>query len=64
MTKMLFITTAKGGPGKTMFAHDCWFRQTSWRYPQFFAERTPQQYLRTKAKWKSGTKTIVFRYRR
>jgi hypothetical protein len=64
MKKMLFITNASGGTGKTMFAHHCWLTQTSWRYQLFFAERTPQRYLRPKAKWKSGTKTIVFRCRR
>jgi hypothetical protein len=61
MKKMMVITTAKGGLGKTLFAHHCGLTQTSLRYQLFFAERTPQRYLRTKAKWKSGTKTIVFR---
>jgi hypothetical protein len=64
MKKMLFITNASGGTGKTMFAHHCGLTQTSLRYQLFFAERTPQRYLRTKAKSKSGTKTIVFRCRR
>jgi hypothetical protein len=64
MKKMIVITTAKGGLGKTLFAHHWWLNQTPLRYQPFFAERTPQRYLRTKAKWKSGSKTIVFRCRR
>jgi hypothetical protein len=61
MKKMMFTTTAKGGLGKTMFAHHCWLIQTSLRYQLFLGERTPQRFTRPKSKRPSGIKATAFR---
>jgi hypothetical protein len=61
MKKMLFITNASGGTGKTIFAHHCGLTQTSLRYQLFFGERTPQRFPRTKSKRPSGIKITAFR---
>jgi hypothetical protein len=49
MKKMLFITGAKGGPGKTLIAHNCPQALTRLRYQLFFAERTRQRFPRLKS---------------
>jgi hypothetical protein len=61
MKKMMFITTAKGGLGKTLFAHHCRLIETSLRYQLFFGERTPQRFPRTRSKRPSGIKITAFR---
>ncbi len=50
MKKILIITNAKGGPGKTLFAHCYRLTLASLRYPPLFSERTPQRLPRLKSK--------------
>jgi hypothetical protein len=61
MKKMLFITNAKGGTGKTHIAHLCQLTKTSLRYQLLFGERTPHPLPRSKAKRPSIVKTTAFR---
>jgi hypothetical protein len=63
MKKVLFITDAKGGPGKTLIAHHCRQALARLHYPPIFGERTPQRFPRPKVKRPSRIKnsTVVFR---
>ncbi|MEY9589790.1 hypothetical protein ABIA06_002081 [Bradyrhizobium yuanmingense] len=50
MKKMLFITGAKGGPGKTLVSHHCRQAPTRWHHPPAFGASRPQRLLRPKVK--------------
>jgi hypothetical protein len=43
MKKVLFITDAKGGPGKTLIAHNWQQALAGLRYPPIFGEGTPHR---------------------
>jgi hypothetical protein len=60
MKKILFITDAKGGPGKTLIAHHCLRALTRLHYPPIFGERTPQRFPRLKAKRRSRSPPTRF----
>jgi hypothetical protein len=65
MKKVLFITDAKGGPGKTLIAYDCRQALDGPHYPPIFGERTPQRFPRPKLKRLSRVKNspVVFHRR-
>jgi hypothetical protein len=63
MKKMLFITDAKGGPGKTLIPHHCRQAPARLHYPPILGAWTPQRLPRPKAKrpFRIKNSTAVFR---
>jgi hypothetical protein len=65
MKKVLFITDAKGGAGKTLIARHCRQALARLHCTPIFGERTRQRFPRPKAKRPSRIKhsTVIFRRR-
>jgi hypothetical protein len=61
MKKMLFITGAKGGPGKTLIALNCPQALTRLRYQPVAGDRLQHRLPRPTATRPTGIWTTVFR---
>jgi hypothetical protein len=63
MKRVLFITDAKGGLGKTLIARHCQQALARLHYPPIFGEGTPRRLPRLKVKrpYRIKNSTVVLR---